>query len=762
MHTTRFPTPILIFALALVCFFLVACEFRPLVEEQRESIAQEIVATPQFAPAREQVASTETLILSTSTPGASIYYSTDGNEPTTSSPRYTVPLSFDSLGEAATYTIRAIAAKTRFDNSDIAEMTFTLTDPGSVATPFISPGRETVTPSESLTMGTNTPGAVIFYSRDGTTPSSTRDSTSIQYRSSIPFRTFGRGTHIIRAIAVKEGLHDSAMVQASFTVSKETVATPILSSAQGKVLDTERLTISSTNGATIHYTTDGSTPGRLSPVYRSALDFGSFGLGTRTVRVMAVKRGYKDSEMVSVTFTVEHDVDEDNDGLIEIRNLEMFNNIRYNLAGTSYDDELDDDPSEDPENLGDSTGAPPELPPACEGRESSTHLCGYELTRSLNFAVGGSYASGRVNRDWRPNNSDPDLATNEGFSGFGAESGTEGFSAIFEGNGHTISNFYSRNSGETGENIGLFRVAKSTAIIRNSALVEARVYGGSVGDSLGALVGTNSGTIIASHSTGVVNGQEGSDYSGGLVGYTSTGSKIMASYSRGEVRGGEGSDYVGGLIGYTKQGTVTASFSSADVFGGDNGYAIGGLVGSDDRGVYRSNYATGNTFVGGGTRNLVGGLIGEGSSTMVIASYSIGDLRGMDEGTDSLGELMGAGVNVMITESYGFGKTYQGQEYAGTAGTDLPGTVTGPEDFTATGAESPGSSWDSTSGNKAWDFGSDVQLPALIYNDYDGGGTEHRSCSDDNGGFPATIPGSTTELSCGSTLIGGKPIQGRL
>ena len=33
------------------------------------------------------------------------------------------------------------------------------------------------------------------------------------------------------------------------------------------------------------------------------------------------------------------DVDDDNDGLIEIRNLDMLYHMRYNLAGTTYDDE---------------------------------------------------------------------------------------------------------------------------------------------------------------------------------------------------------------------------------------------------------------------------------------------------------------------------------------------------------------------------------------------------------------------------------------
>ncbi len=35
------------------------------------------------------------------------------------------------------------------------------------------------------------------------------------------------------------------------------------------------------------------------------------------------------------------DVDDDNDGLIEIATAQELHNMRYNLAGTSYDDEAD-------------------------------------------------------------------------------------------------------------------------------------------------------------------------------------------------------------------------------------------------------------------------------------------------------------------------------------------------------------------------------------------------------------------------------------
>ena len=59
------------------------------------------------------------------------------------------------------------------------------------------------------------------------------------------------------------------------------------------------------------------------------------------------------------------DVDDDNDGLIEIHTLEDLNNIRYNLAGTSYKASASDP--------GNTDGAP------------SAGLKGYELARNLDF-----------------------------------------------------------------------------------------------------------------------------------------------------------------------------------------------------------------------------------------------------------------------------------------------------------------------------------------------------------------------------------------
>ena len=69
------------------------------------------------------------------------------------------------------------------------------------------------------------------------------------------------------------------------------------------------------------------------------------------------------------------DVDDDGDGLIEIATFAELNNIRYNLAGTSYDDEENDDAG----NEGNSSG--------CGGLNSITVCSGYELVADIIHAA---------------------------------------------------------------------------------------------------------------------------------------------------------------------------------------------------------------------------------------------------------------------------------------------------------------------------------------------------------------------------------------
>ena len=481
----------------------------------------------------------------------------------------------------------------------------------------------------------------------------------------------------------------------------------------------------------------------------------------------------------------DYDIDGDNDGLIEIRNLDMFDNIRNNLAGTTYDDEaLDTGTGDIGITFGGSTAATANCPTPTNG----VYLCGYELMVNLDFAQESSYVSGSTNwtnNTWRPvdevtpdsSSMDevPDSAVNAGFPGIGAASGnTGGFNAIFEGNGNTIANFYSRNTTATGVYIGLFRSTDSTAQIRSLGVTDGNVYGGTGGgDNVGVLLGVNRGTIIASSATGSADGGVGNaDRVGSLVGNNA--GSIIASYATGSAGGGVGDeDYVGGLVGLNNSGaTITASYatgdgddattSDADGGGGDQD-DVGGLVGNN-AGTIIASYATGSANGGAGDFDFVGGLLGTNDTGGIItASYAIGDANGGDGLGDFVGKLVGISYATIIA-SYGFG-TATGESDGGDGSilpTILGVAITSATQLNASGDATTGDAGTSPWWNEAsmtdagaWNFGDGTENPALVYSDYDGDSSNtYPSCSDAEGLF-LTIPGTTTQIVCGITLVGG-------
>ena len=126
------------------------------------------------------------------------------------------------------------------------------------------------------------------------------------------------------------------------------------------------------------------------------------------------------------------DVDDDNDGLIEINFLEDLDFVRHNLAGTGYKTTAAGD--------GVIIGAPKTATTDC-GTNSCTadapiFLCGYELARTLTVSVATDYRSGTVNMDWT-DDAGPDtgwipIANNKGANE--AEQDLNRFNAIFDGN----------------------------------------------------------------------------------------------------------------------------------------------------------------------------------------------------------------------------------------------------------------------------------------------------------------------------------------
>lgn len=78
------------------------------------------VASPVFAPAGGEFYEAQNVVLTCPTEGATIYYTTDGTNPTTASTQYTAPIEV-----SATTTIKAIASKGGI-NSDVEEATYTI------------------------------------------------------------------------------------------------------------------------------------------------------------------------------------------------------------------------------------------------------------------------------------------------------------------------------------------------------------------------------------------------------------------------------------------------------------------------------------------------------------------------------------------------------------------------------------------------------------------------------------------------------------
>lgn len=122
----------------------------------------EDAATPQISPAGATFTNVQTVTISSTTPSANIYYTTNGSIPTASSLPYT-----GAFQIADSVTVKAIAVATGYDNSAVAMEDFTLLE----APLFSLPNGTSRMSNIALSLSCNTFGASVYYTTNGTEPS---------------------------------------------------------------------------------------------------------------------------------------------------------------------------------------------------------------------------------------------------------------------------------------------------------------------------------------------------------------------------------------------------------------------------------------------------------------------------------------------------------------------------------------------------------------------------------------------------------------
>ena len=241
---------------------------------------------PILSPAAGTYTVAQKVTLTDATPGATIYYTTNGTAPTTASTKYTTPFAL-----ASTETIEAIAAASGYAPSIVASAKYTIETPAAI--PTFSTAGGTYTISQSVKITDATPGASIYYTVNGTTPTT----ASTKYTAAIAVAA----SESIKAIAIATGSTTSAVASAAYVIEKP-AATPVFSPAAGTYTTAQSVKITSaTVGATIYYTTNGATPTTASTKYTTAIPVAA----SETIKAIAIATGSTTSAVASAAYVIE-------------------------------------------------------------------------------------------------------------------------------------------------------------------------------------------------------------------------------------------------------------------------------------------------------------------------------------------------------------------------------------------------------------------------------------------------------------------------
>jgi hypothetical protein len=221
--------------------------------------------------------------LTASQAGSTIYYTTNGSTPTTSSTVYSAPIVIS--------TNTALKFLAKDSNGNLGPVfTQTYTIDSSIPTVIASPAGGIYNTPQSVTLTASQAGSTIYYTTNGSTPttSSTVYSKPISITTNSTLKFFA-------VSAAKTG----PIATASYVL--DTVAPVVTASPPGGTYTSVQLvTLTPSESSTIYYTTDGSNPTTSSTAYFTPISIAS----TTTLKFLAKDVAGNIGHIVNETYTI--------------------------------------------------------------------------------------------------------------------------------------------------------------------------------------------------------------------------------------------------------------------------------------------------------------------------------------------------------------------------------------------------------------------------------------------------------------------------
>lgn len=267
--------------------------------------APEACAAPTFSISEGTYSADQNVVISTTTTGATIHYTTNGDAPTTSSPTYSAPIGV--AGNGTVTTIKAIAVKDGMSTSAISSATYTI-NYSQVSTPQLSPVAGTYSSAQTVTITCGTDGATMRYTTgDGDTPSSS-NGTIIASGGTISVSA----NTTVRALAYKSGMTDSTIAEAVYKIR---TATPTFVPAGGIKSENTSVTIDKGSADDVYYTmttgtvasppADPADPTKFSTQYTGTITVSGHNTVAK-IKAIAVKSDMENSNVASATYTINY------------------------------------------------------------------------------------------------------------------------------------------------------------------------------------------------------------------------------------------------------------------------------------------------------------------------------------------------------------------------------------------------------------------------------------------------------------------------